>query len=799
MRPEGLHRVTRELDASLRYMHTLIPYKMKIQLLIYGLLLSLFTAHAADNKKTRWHTYLAMYNTTAVAEAENNVYAVADGTLYSYGKTDDHIRVYSRQTGLSDSDVQLIRYSASTRTLLIAYANGNIDLMTADGVYNLPFLKNSTNIQDKTLNAIDIDGDRAYLSANFGLLVVDLRKREIAATYRLDRRTAASCLLGGSIYAATDSGLLAAATTDNLMDAANWKRITLTSLDFDDQKIVGLGAFRDRLCFCASGGGLFYRDTDGSVKMLRKQANLSGLVVAGNRLLAYAPEALYVFASLDGSGEIVAPGTVNAITALKEDNRYWIASGRNGLVGLHRRADGQYEKTISGLKIEGPKRNYDDYMIVDRGRLWVVGGSYTNTARGNRVGTLMSCVNKKWTNFDEETVTRAANYGVQDYVGIAIDPDDPAHCFVGTFGEGVIEIKDNSYVRLYNHTNTPLSSALPKNNDAQRYVRVIGIGFDKNKNLWMTNCSAQNGIVVRTPDGTWKSLYYKGVDNKTFVGRILFTSRGQKWVNVPRDGGLLVFDDNGTPTDGSDDKSHFFSSFSNASGTSLDVSEYYCLAEDRKGDIWVGTNHGPIVCSSAINALRDPARCYWNGIIRNDEDGRPRYFLDSEQINAIAVDGGNRKWIGTAGSGVYLVNADGTETLEHFTTTNSPLLSDNIRCLAIDNASGEVFIGTDKGLVSYRGDATEAPKTYSDVYAYPNPVRPDYDGSVTITGLIADSNVKITDLNGNLIRQGRSAGGQFTWDCRGANGQPVSSGVYLVLASTPDGSQGVVTKIAVVR
>lgn len=770
----------------------------KIQLLIYGLLLSLLTVHAAD-KNTRWHTYLAMYNTVAVAEAENNVYAVADGTLYSYGKSDDNIRVYSRQTGLSDSDVRLIRYSASARTLVIAYASGNIDLMTSDGIYNLPFLKNTTNIQDKTLNAIDLSGDRAYLSANFGILVIDLKKREVAETYRLDRRTTATALLAGSIYAATDSGLLSAPTTANLMDVGNWKRVSLNSLDFDDQKIVGLGAFRDRLCFVASGGGLFYRDTDGSIKTLRKQTNLRGLTVVGNRLVAYTAEAMYVFASLEGTGEAVSAGTVNGVTALTEDGRFWVASGSNGLVGLRRRAEGQYEKAISGLKIEGPKRNEDDFMIVDRGRLWVVGGSYTNTARGNRRGTLMSCVDKKWTNFDEETVTRAAGFGVQDYVGVAVDPDDPTHCFVSTFGEGVIEVKDNTFVRLYNHTNTPLRSALPNAKDAQRYVRAIGIGFDKNKNLWMTNCSAQNGIVVRTPDGTWKSLYFQGVSNKTFVGRILFTSRGQKWVNVPRDGGLLVFDDNGTPTDGSDDKSHFFSSFSNASGTSLDVSEYYCLAEDRKGDIWVGTNHGPIVCSSAINALRDPARCYWNGIIRNDEDGRPRYFLDSEQINAIAVDGGNRKWIGTAGSGVYLVNADGTETLEHFTTTNSPLLSDNIRSLAIDNASGEIFIGTDKGLVSYRGDATEAPKTYSDVYAYPNPVRPDYDGSVTITGLIADSNVKITDLNGNLIRQGRSAGGQFTWDCRGANGNPVASGVYLVLASTPDGSEGVVTKIAVVR
>ena len=772
---------------------------MKIQLLIYGLLLSLLAAHAADNSTTRWHTYLAMYNTTAVAEAENNVYAVADGTLYSYGKTDDRIRIYSRQTGLSDSDVRLIRYSASTRTLLIAYANGNIDLMTADGVYNLPFLKNSTNIQDKTLNAIDLNGDLAYLAANFGVMVIDLKKREVAETYRLDRRTVATCLLGKSIYAATDSGLLAARTTDNLMDAANWKRVALRDAAFDDQKIVGLGAFRGRVCLCATGTGLFCLNADSTVRLMRKQTNLRGLAVAGNRLLAYAPEALYVFASLDGTGEVVGTGTVNAVTALKEDGRYWIASGRNGLVGLRRRTDGQYEKAISGLKIEGPKRNYDDYMIVDRGRLWVVGGSYTNTARGNRVGTLMSYADKKWTNFDETTATRGSGHDVQDYVGVAVDPDNPTHCFVSTFGEGVIEIKDNTFVRHYDHKNTPLKSALPGNKNEHRYVRVIGIGFDKNKNLWMTNCNAENGIVVRTADGTWKSLYYPGVSDKTFVGRILFTSRGQKWVNVPRGGGLLVFDDNGTPTNNADDKSHFYSTFTNAGGTALGVSEYYCMAEDRKGDLWVGTDHGPMVSTTTDKALRDPAHCYWNGIVRNDEDGKPRYFLDSEQITAIAVDGGNRKWLGTGSSGVYLVNADGTQTIEHFTTANSPLLSDNIRSLAIDNTTGEVFIGTEKGLVSYRGDATEAPKTYSDVYAYPNPVHPDYEGNVTITGLIADSNVKITDLNGNLIRQGRSAGGQFTWDCRTADGRPVASGIYLVLASTSDGSEGVVTKIAVVR
>lgn len=765
-------------------------------LIIFQLIFSL-SLHAQHYDK--WRTHLASNNTTAVAEGENYVYAMADGTLYSYGKSDNSIKIYTKQTGLSDSDVKLIRYNEKTHTLVIVYANGNIDLMNGDGIYNMPYLKQTLNIQDKTPNEISFNGDKAYLSANFGIIAIDLKKKEIAETYKLGMKTLSSCIHRETIYTITEKGLYTASVNDNLMDFNNWKKLSINHADLDEKKIARIEIFQDKLCICAPGSGLFYRETEGNVKALRKQIYIKGMKVQGDQLIAYTNEHMYLYDSLDGNPEIVSPGIVKDVAGLKKDNKYWIASGTKGLIGIKRKNAGSFETFVSGLNIEGPKRNLNAFMTVYKGKLLIAGGDRW-TDRFNRPGTFMTYENGKWTNFDETTVSKAVGYACRDYTSVAADPDDKNHYFISTYGEGVIEVKDNGFVKLYNHKNTPLASALPDYAHAQNYVRTGSVCFDKNKNLWMTNCNTQNGIVVRTADGTWKSLFYKGVSDAPLVDKILITSKGHKWVNVPRGvAGILVFDDNGTPTDQTDDKSNFFSTFTTSGGKSLSVSEFYCMVEDLNGEIWVGTNHGPMVCTAPEKAIENPKNFFASQIIRPNDDGTNGLFLSSEQIKAMAVDGGNRKWLGTAGSGLFLVNANGTETIHHFTTENSPLLSDHIQSIAIDNKTGEVFIGTDKGLISYLGDATEPSPTYSDVYAYPNPVRPDYDGSVTVTGLMADSNVKITDLNGNLIYQAKSAGGQLSWNCRGQNGRPVATGIYLVLASTSQGEESVVTKIAVVR
>ncbi len=767
---------------------------MNIRYLIICLLVISTSIHSQQYE--RWRTHLASYNTTAVAEAENDVYAMADGTIYSYGKNDNNVKMYTKLNGLSDSDVKLIRYNMAVHTLMIVYSNGNIDLMSRDGMYNLPYLKNAGNIQDKTPNEINFVGDRAYLSTHFGIVVIDMKKKEVSETYKLGMKVYSSCLHGEMIYASTERGLYAASTKDNLMDFNNWKQLPTHGADFDSKKIVRIGIFQNKLCLCIPGAGLYYRNDGGQFIPFLKQIYIEGMTIQGDRLLAHTGENLYIYTSLESPAEIVSPGVVKDVSALKNTNTYWVASGTKGLIGIRRKNANAFETFVSGLNIEGPKRNFCTFMTIQGGKLLVTGGDRW-TDRFNRPGTLMTYEGGKWTNFDETTVNKAVGYACRDYTGVAVDPDDAGHYFVSTFGEGVIEIKDNKYVQLYNHTNTPLVSAI---DPSPNYVRVGGVSFDKQKNLWMTNSGVQNGIVVRTADGKWKSLFYKGVSGVPLVDKILVTSKGHKWVNVPRGTpGLLVFDDNGTPTDNTDDKSNFFTLLRNARGEALNVSAFYCMAEDLNGEVWLGTDHGPVICSSPEAAIKDPQKFFGSVIVRPNDDGSNGVFLDSEQIKAIAVDGGNRKWLGTGSSGIFLVNPTGTETIQHFTTENSPLLSNHIQSIAIDHKTGEVFIGTDKGIISYLGDATQGSPDYSDVYAFPNPVRPDFDGSVTITGLIADSNVKITDLNGNLIYQAKSAGGQVTWNCRSHKGQRVATGIYLVLASTAQGAESVVTKIAVVK
>lgn len=333
-------------------------------------------------------------------------------------------------------------------------------------------------------------------------------------------------------------------------------------------------------------------------------------------------------------------------------------------------------------------------------------------------------------------------------------------------------------------------------------MRIEGLCFDKDNNLWMTNTGAKNGnIKVLRSDGTWCSLANDNqyLRNAALIDKILITSNGLKWINVLRTtSGIFILDDNGTIDDTSDDTSKFFTSLINISDKKeITTRTFYCMTEDKEGSIYLGTGNGVMICPSSYNSLQNE-QLYANRIIRTAEDGTPVYFLDGERVNAIAVDGGNRKWIGTENSGVFLVNEDASETIYNFTTDNSPLLSNTIKSIAIDHISGKVYFGTDKGIISYVGEATKGSESYSNVYAYPNPVRPDYS-KVTIAGLMENSNVKITDLNGNLIYQGKSLGGQLTWDCRNRSGRRVASGVYLVLAATQDSKESIVTKIAVIK
>jgi len=755
------------------------------------------TAQVAAQSFKDWNTYLAYNDATGVAETGDRVFVLANGSLYSYGKDDAEIILYSKQNGLSDTDIKIIRYSTYNQTLVIVYNNGNIDLLDSDGIKNMPDLKNASGIQSKVVNDIYFYDNRAYLATDFGVLALNLSKKEVLDTYRLDRIVNSVCIIGDNIYASTTEGILTASINDNLLDRNMWKEKTVNHQDITTSNILRIRSFDNHLIYCVSQKGIYYDTAEGEVKRLLDHSYIKDINCQSTKLIAYTTENLYIFYALDRY-DYIHFGVINDVSTLTENDTYWIVSGAEGLTAI-KKGNNEFTKIVSNITINSPKRNYNAFMTIHNGKLLIVGGGRSSD-RYRFPGTLMTYKDGEWFNFnetlvDKETMKLIGSY-CMDYMGVAVDPNDETHLYIATYGEGIIELKDNQFVNLYNISNSTLRSAIGDNTS---YVRIGSVCYDNDGNLWSTNCLTKNALNVLKPDGTWVSLYYAPLNNADKIDKIMITSKGHKWVNIPYDNaGIFVLDDNGTLEDTSDDTYNFFSSFrdgNSSTGASISANEYICMVEDHNGRIWIGTNIGLLQCVTPSRAIDNPDQLSVTRLVRDNE----AYFLNGESVTALAVDADNQKWIGTSSQGVFLINEDGTETIYHFNIENSPMLSNTISSIAIDDKTGEVFFGTDKGLVSYKSGVISGAKPFSDVYAFPNPVRPDFNDKVTITGLTNNASVKITDLGGNLIYQGHATGNRLVWNCRSANGNRVATGVYLVIAATSDGSESTVTKIAVVK
>lgn len=736
----------------------------------------------------KWSTHLAYHTTTHIVEGNNLVFALADGSLYSYDKEDKSIHYYSKQTGLHDNNITALGYNADKNTLIIGYANGNIDLLGDEGIINIPYIKTNTGIQKKTINNIYSHADQTYLATDFGIVVLNMNKKEVKETYFFYRSVYSVAIHADDIYAATSSGIAKGSLRTNLIDPTRWDATYLVPEPKDT--IHQIAFFQNNLCFEIDKKGIGYA-SGGEINMLLSDPEIVTLALANDKLLSVSKNKLHIYSSFTEK-ETIHVNNLLDVSSLK-NNTYWLAVSTDGIKGMKKGSSGAYETVVDQINKGGygPVRNLDAMMLMHDQKLLIAGGGRWQKRLDNP-GTLMVYEDNSWFNFDRNTIINQSGKGFSDVMSVAVDPKDANHYYASTWGEGVFEFKDNQFVKLHNHTNSTLSTAIQNN---PYYIRVDGLCYDKENTLWMTNSGVENSIKIRKSDGTWDQLYYPDLSNKSTLGKIMISRYGQKWVNIPRDGaGVLIFDDKI-----SNQAYKFYTTFYDAANnTTIDAAEYHCIVEDKKGEIWIATDKGPIIVNNPAVVFNDNSAVTCRRIVRSGDNGN-NYFLNGVKINCIAVDGGNRKWIATEGAGVFLVNEDGSETIQTFTADNSPLLSDVVYSIAINDYTGEVFFGTNIGLVSYGSDATKGKESYSDVYAYPNPVRLAIDNSVHITGLMDNSNVKITDLNGNILYQGMSMGGQISWDCRNKGGKQVASGIYLVLSSTPNAKESVVTKIAIVK
>lgn len=758
---------------------------------LFVLLLALEVKASDDN----WTLYPSYHNATYCQVMGGKVYVLASGALYSYDKSDNEVRGYDKITTLSDINIAHIRYSSFINALVVVYSNANIDILYDDGaVYNISDFKNK-QLPDKTINNVDIQGSTAYLSTSFGVVVLDLENMEFDNTFNTGLNTTCTYLFKDRLYTATQSGLYYCETGKNMLDNGNWEKFNSTTLK-------ALGALDGRLYSIASDGKLYeILSENNNLELVDGSGKFNYLYSDGNALIVISSSSIV---KLEG-GITKKLCNVNKKYdfILKNKETYWCCGGYAGLVEA---AVENNTIVAKGLPLipNSPIRNYCEYMkFTDSGKLLVSGGHVNYFDNIFYSGTLMEyhCEDDRWINLPEDTIRSATGYSYVNICSVDEDPTEPGHYFAGSFGYGVYEFREGKFVKHYNHENTTLESA-SSGKYAYAYVRVPTVKFDKEGNLWCVNTDVKDVLKVLKKDGTWLSLNYKEIEYWATVVKPYVDSRGWLWLTaIQGDPGLFCAKRNNTPFDTSDDVTgKWLNKFTNQDGISYDIYQLYDIAEDKDGAIWVGTNIGVFV-------IDNPEKFFKDGIFkqikiaRNDGTGLADYFMSGVYIKDIEVDGANRKWIGTNSNGLYLVSADGQETICHFTTENSPLPSDCIESIAINNLTGEVFVGTDMGIACYRSDATAAAPSLdkNSIHVYPNPVRADYGGNISVVGLTHDCVVKIVDAAGYLVNEGVSNGGLYSWNGRNARGEKVASGVYHVLTYDSDGNEGVATKILITR
>ncbi len=465
----------------------------------------------------------------------------------------------------------------------------------------------------------------------------------------------------------------------------------------------------------------------------------------------------------------------------------------------------KYIELVKTLLPGGPKYNWFYESKFINGKLYTTGGQFLSGFFGmGRIGTVQIFDGSNWTLYPQ-TISSVTGFAYEDMNCIDVDPTDKNH--VAVAGRcGLYEFQNGQLKAYHYKENSPIRPATTADNSrvlGDDYTLINGIKYDSNGNLWVINSQAYDvNLLLLSKNGQWKKytketlfernekVGYEGMRN------IMIDCRGLMWfVNTSGHGQCVVcYDIN-------NDKIYRYNDFTNQDGTSNNsYIQVYNITEDKSGNMWVSTNKGPLYINKD-EIGQDKVIFYQEKVPRNDGTNLADYLLTGIGIYAIAIDGGGRKWFGTIDNGVFLVSEDNMTQICHFTSENSPLISNNVLSISINSQTGEVFFLTDKGLCSYISDATEPndEMTKDNVWAYPNPVKPGYTGPITITGLSYDADVKILSTNGALIAEGRSNGGTFIWDGCDKQGRRVASGVYMVATATSDGNKGTVCKIAIVN
>lgn len=761
-----------------------------------------FIFSSAELTIGEWKTHLSYAKMEQVAVGKTKIYGLAYGSLFSVDKEYESIETYSKLTGLNDNQISHIAYSDEYGCLMIIYKNANIDLLYDNGdVYNITDLYRKNLSVDKTINHIFFK-NYAYLSCGFGIVVVNLSKKEIHDSYYigdLGKAVSVQSLTThkGNFYAITEDSLYVATENSLLANYENWE----TDTTIPTGKNAKVLTFNNRLWILKKDGRLFCKSNDSWEKFNDEKWN--NCIQSKNRLFALKSDTIKML--LPNAEQIALPFKASFAAYDNATNDCWITTHNDSLLKVDLSS-----LELSCFQLNSPPTNDNWEMKVQDNRLFVIAGG-RDANQFNKKGYIFYYENEEWKHIKpEEMVTipkdnsKIDSLIPNDFVDIFIDPKDKTHFYAASYGIGLYEFRQDKFHKLFNAENSGIESIFPDDYPKPsffRYTRLDAMAMDKEENLWFSSMEVPNTLKYLTPKGEIKNFYFPEIENIATMQSLLIPKKNntQRWVVTFRTEPLIfVFDDNGTLNDRSDDKSRMFTYFIDIDGKTInpDIKFFRSIAEDKNGEIWIGTTKGIIVIKDPSKIFSPDFRCDRIKIPRNDGTNNADYLLDSEQINAIAVDVVNRKWIATETSGVYLVSEDGLETIHHFNTDNSPLLSNKVISLGINDQTGEVFFGTENGIISFVTEVTEPAENLDSIRVYPNPARPDYTGIITIRNLKENTNIKILDLAGNAVYETTSLGGTATWDY---HNQSISSGIYWIICTTEDKKVYGKTKLLILK
>jgi len=744
----------------------------------------------------QWEDHLPYNRVTQILETPGGIYCVSGPGLFFYSPADGELQRYSKVNGLSDVGVSQIGYHEGSKTLIIAYSNGNVDLMSSAGVTNLPDILNSSVVGDKNINKISVEGDKAWLSCGFGIVVLDVDRIEVSDSYFIapgggNIRVNDLLLESDRILAATESGVLKADRTDNLSDFGSWE--PLIGFPANDTEVDRLIAFSGKILAHINTGPERVLSFDGVAWTLvagTQDVDTRDLIVMGNQLLIINRSFAQIRDSeLNNLQSISAPSFTEVYQyhtgLLQANGKVWLGEEEYGLIAFTEDED-------RSIHPDGPRNEKAWQIGASKGQLWITPGeikSNGDNLYNNDAASFL--INGKWQNLKG----RPELLNVRDQVEVMTDPFDPNITYIGTWFGGLLKYNSsNENLTLYNESlgNSPISENLINPGRFQ----VGGFDFDLSGNLWLSNSNAAEPVKVFQRNGQWNSYSLSPeLSPGTFIGQTIHTDEGAVWMVLPRGSGIMVYDYRGTISTLSDDRKKRLSTAENEGG--LPTNDVYSIAKDLDGEIWIGTSEGPAVHFSPSGIFNADPIDFQQILI--EQDGVVEVLLGNQTITSIAVDGANRKWMGTLSDGVFLLSADGSQQIKRFTKANSPLFSNQIKDIAIDPVSGTVYFATSRGVLGYSSDATGGLIENLCYDVYPNPVRPQYVGPITIDGLMRNSRVTITDVAGNLVYQSLSNGGRVVWDGNDLQGKRVSTGVYYALVSGPEAESTCTSKILVVN